>query len=184
MKKAMSEHVAKCPGGRRDHAIVAWHEVPGTTPPQKRAVPSGTVCRYLAGSGVQEKVRYDEKYHWDYLRPIIPYPTGRFFGGALSQALRARLRSACPSGTVGVVSGLPILLVLGSRLGLRNVPIPSGPILPLTNSSIIMASVPKIFPQNCPFLPSLLLTLATSSELREPLPLGLQHLVHHASDLR
>jgi hypothetical protein len=25
--------------------------------------------------------------------PIIPYPTGRFFGGTLSQALRARLRS-------------------------------------------------------------------------------------------
>ena len=27
------------------------------------------------------------------LRPIIPYPRGRFFRGALSQALRARLRS-------------------------------------------------------------------------------------------
>src|SRR5580700_11631974 len=27
------------------------------------------------------------------LRPIIPYPTGRFFRGTLSQALRARLRS-------------------------------------------------------------------------------------------
>jgi hypothetical protein len=32
--------------------------------------------------------------------PIIPYPTGRFFFGvgALSQALRARLRSGCPCG--------------------------------------------------------------------------------------
>ncbi len=30
---------------------------------------------------------------------IIPYPTGRFFGGTLSQALRARLRSHRPSGT-------------------------------------------------------------------------------------
>ena len=35
----------------------------------------------------------DEKYVWDMLRPIIPYPTGRFFRGTLSQALRARLRS-------------------------------------------------------------------------------------------
>src|SRR5580698_10649673 len=37
----------------------------------------------------------DEKYLWDALRPIIPYPTGRFFRGTLSQALRAWLRSAC-----------------------------------------------------------------------------------------
>src|ERR1700737_2299519 len=35
----------------------------------------------------------DEKYLWDSLRPIIPYPTGRFFRGTLSQALRAGLRS-------------------------------------------------------------------------------------------
>src|ERR1700719_2613799 len=35
----------------------------------------------------------DEKYLWDALRPIIPSPTGRFFLGTLSQALRARLRS-------------------------------------------------------------------------------------------
>src|ERR1700738_131656 len=42
---------------------------------------------------------FDEKYLWHQLRPIIPYPTGRFFRGTLSQALRAWLRSACPSGT-------------------------------------------------------------------------------------
>ena len=30
---------------------------------------------------------------------ITPYPTGRLFGVALSQALRARLRSHRPSGT-------------------------------------------------------------------------------------
>ena len=30
---------------------------------------------------------------------ITPYPTGRLFGVALSQALRARLQSYCPSGT-------------------------------------------------------------------------------------
>jgi hypothetical protein len=33
------------------------------------------------------------------LRPIIPYPTGRILWGDSSQALRAWLRSACPSGT-------------------------------------------------------------------------------------
>jgi hypothetical protein len=33
-------------------------------------------------------------------RPIIPCPTGRFLRGTLSQALRARLRSVCPYGTV------------------------------------------------------------------------------------
>jgi len=32
------------------------------------------------------------------LRPIIPYPTGRFFRGTLSQALRA----SCPSGTKAI----------------------------------------------------------------------------------
>jgi hypothetical protein len=42
---------------------------------------------------------FDEKYLWDQRRPIIPYRTGRLFRRTLSQALRARLRSACPSGT-------------------------------------------------------------------------------------
>src|SRR5580692_12203313 len=41
----------------------------------------------------------DEKYLRNSLHPIIPYPTGRFFRGTLSQALRAWLPSACPSGT-------------------------------------------------------------------------------------
>jgi hypothetical protein len=41
---------------------------------------------------------FDEKYLWDELRPIIPYPTGRFFRGTLPLALCAWLRSACPSG--------------------------------------------------------------------------------------
>jgi hypothetical protein len=57
---------------------------------------------------------FDEKHLWDVwiamhdsapsvllisARTIIPYPTGRFSGWALSQALRARLQSHCPSGT-------------------------------------------------------------------------------------
>ena len=47
---------------------------------------------------------FHEKYLWDQLRPIIPSPTGRFFGGLLSQALRAWLRSCCPSGTKYILS--------------------------------------------------------------------------------
>jgi hypothetical protein len=41
------------------------------------------------------------------LRPIIPYPTGRFFGGTFSQALRAWLLSACPSGTKAIHPSKP-----------------------------------------------------------------------------
>jgi hypothetical protein len=44
----------------------------------------------------------DEKYLRNSLHPIIPYPTGRFFRGTLSQALRAWLPSACPSGTKAI----------------------------------------------------------------------------------
>jgi len=47
-------------------------------------------------------VHFDEKYLWDQLRLIIPYPTGRFFRGDLSQALRAWLRSCCLSGTKAI----------------------------------------------------------------------------------
>src|SRR5580704_125733 len=43
---------------------------------------------------------FDEKYFWYSRRPIIPYPTGRFFGGTSPQPLRARLRSHRPSGTI------------------------------------------------------------------------------------
>src|ERR1700720_1692609 len=43
---------------------------------------------------------------WPYMCPIIPYPTGRFFRGTLSQALRARGTScqgtSCQA-TIGVV---------------------------------------------------------------------------------
>ena len=53
------------------------------------------------------------------LRPIIPYPTGRFVRGTLSQALRAWLRSACPSGqNHSPIEGHPIKLALmGFNLG-------------------------------------------------------------------
>src|SRR6516165_6781122 len=43
---------------------------------------------------------FDEKYLWDWVRPIMPVPCGTVsFLGTLSQALRARLRSVCPYGT-------------------------------------------------------------------------------------
>ena len=144
---------------RRDGAIVAWHEVPGTGPPQT----SRPVGYGMIGAGVRTDSMIDKgriigldssklskppklclatgrwriqrwysqfrkrsieqqlEYHRtrtfqeEYLalrntapistrntsgigcarsyRPIIPYPTGRFIRGTLSQALRARLRS-------------------------------------------------------------------------------------------
>ena len=57
---------------------------------------------------------FDEKYLWNQLRPIIPYPTGRCFRGTLSQALRAWLRSCCPSGTKAIrpSTGLAFMLAL------------------------------------------------------------------------
>ena len=89
---------------RRDGAIVAWHEVPGTAPPKEpsRRVRSDWVGVAPIRSGVTKfrkeeylaflnkyDAHFDEKHLWDELRPIIPYPTGRFFRGTLSQALRA-----------------------------------------------------------------------------------------------
>jgi hypothetical protein len=40
---------------------------------------------------------------------ITPYPTGRLFGSALSQALRAWLRSSCPSGTKYILPTEPLI---------------------------------------------------------------------------
>jgi len=149
---------------RRDGAIVAWHEVPGTAPPQKsRPLGYGVIGGGVRtdsmigvtkfpnafGSGILIfENAFGRNYAWqqgygafsvgirrfrkrsieqqlehhrtrtfqeEYLalrntapistrntsgigcarsyRPIIPYPTGRFIRGTLSQALRARLRS-------------------------------------------------------------------------------------------
>jgi hypothetical protein len=92
---------------RRDNAIVAWHEVPGTAPPQKsRPVGYGNSrgCAHrfedwreeISNAVSLSRIEMILKCMWDQLRPIIPYPTGRFFRGTLSQALRAWLRSAVP----------------------------------------------------------------------------------------
>ena len=69
---------ACCEMSRRDGAIVAWHEVPGTAPPPQE-------CRPVGYGLIRAGVRTDSM--------IMPYPTGRFFRGTFSQALRARLRS-------------------------------------------------------------------------------------------
>jgi hypothetical protein len=76
----------------RDDAIVARHEVPGTAPtPKSRPVGYGMI---RAGVGTDWTWRAShEKFLWNRLRPIIPYPTGRYFRGKHSQALRAWLRS-------------------------------------------------------------------------------------------
>jgi len=94
----------------------------GIAQQNKLATAMAIQCRYLAGTlhyceqqlehhrtqTFQEEylaflkkhdAHFDEKNLWDQPRPIIPYPPGRFFWGTLSQALRAWLRSACPSGT-------------------------------------------------------------------------------------
>src|ERR1700676_890468 len=49
---------------------------------------------------------FDEKYLWDQLRPIIPYPTGRFFRRTLSQALRASAVWTFARPSNGVRSGI------------------------------------------------------------------------------
>jgi hypothetical protein len=111
---------ACCEMSRRDDVIVAWHEVPGTTPPQKsRPVGYGVIragMRADSGNGhyieqqlehhrtrtFQEEYLASAKKHGAHFRREIPLglaapdhtvPTGRFFRGTLSQALRARLRS-------------------------------------------------------------------------------------------
>jgi hypothetical protein len=94
--------------------IVAWHEVPGTAPPQKsRPVGYGLIVQVCAPiRRLERKISnavslsriemIPKMYLWDRLRPIIPYPAGRFFRWTLSQALRAWLPSACPFGTKAI----------------------------------------------------------------------------------
>src|SRR5580704_3761517 len=111
---------------RRDGAIVAWHEVPGTAPPhESRPVGYGVIragLRADSGNGhyIEQQLEhhrtptfreeylaslrntalhFDEKYIQyicDSLRPIIPYPTGRFFRGTLFPG------TSCQA-TIGVV---------------------------------------------------------------------------------
>jgi hypothetical protein len=100
---------ACCQMSRRDGAIVAWHEVPGTAPPQKSRPVGYGVIRAGVGTdsmiGVTKfRVRKPAKFmlydFWptrqflsiSYARSYRTLRDGSF-EGALSQALRARLRS-------------------------------------------------------------------------------------------
>ena len=102
---------------RRDSMIVARHEVPGKRPskePSRRVrydraqlipqvfsskcVDSFRIISILLSDTAFEISSLQSSNRCAHAR-IIPYPTGRLFWGALSQALRAWLRSCCPSGT-------------------------------------------------------------------------------------
>jgi hypothetical protein len=109
--------LSDCEMSRRDGAIVAWHEVPGTAPPQESrpvgygVIRAGVRADSRKGHYIEQQLEhhrtrafqeeylasvkrhgphFDEKYLWDSLRPIIPYPTGRFsrdaFPGTSCQA--------------------------------------------------------------------------------------------------
>src|ERR1700730_11187885 len=43
----------------------------------------------------QETVRYDEKYSGNMLTPIMPYPTGRYFPGALPRHFEPSYDRSC-----------------------------------------------------------------------------------------
>jgi hypothetical protein len=105
---------------RRDGAIVAWHEVPGTARPKepsRRVRSEGDFILAVDGTdsprrATDSMIGVDEisntisssnsnitGHQLFKLCPVIPYPTGRFSRWTPSQALRARLLSCCPSGT-------------------------------------------------------------------------------------
>ena len=64
-----------------------------------RAIPERLSLRVRCDGILQVSgtFHYEEKYLAD-LRPIIPYPTGRLFGEALTQALRASYDRVVPPG--------------------------------------------------------------------------------------
>jgi hypothetical protein len=81
---------------RRDGAIVAWHEVPGTAPPQKsRPVGYGLIRAAMRAKfdDWSDEISFRVRRTFRREIPLELAPTGRFFRGTLSQALRARLRS-------------------------------------------------------------------------------------------
>ena len=74
---------------------------------------SGIASRTVFSLPKKHGARFDEKYLWDQLRPIIPCPTGRFFRGTLFQHFVPGYDHACPSGTKAI---RPNSLSLTSRL--------------------------------------------------------------------
>src|ERR1700735_5656278 len=96
---------------RREGPIVAWHEVPGTAPPQKnRPVGHGMIGRRPNPRGLSSKGRavffkagrsLQSSNRYAYRRESDRTLRDGSFEVALSRALRARLRSERPSGTGG-----------------------------------------------------------------------------------
>src|ERR1700730_17128842 len=111
---------------RRDGAIVAWHEVPGTASPQESrpvgygVIRAGVRADSRKGHYIEQQLEhhrtrafqeeylasvkrhgphFDEKYLWDSLRPIIPYPTGRFSRGRFPRHFVPGYDRCCPYGT-------------------------------------------------------------------------------------
>ena len=79
--------------------MVTWHEVPGSVQNEIRPVRDGLTgvpIRYFARARCDGKPNRVEPQ-------IIPFPTGRIHGLAVFQALRARLPSCRPSGTIGAL---------------------------------------------------------------------------------
>ena len=117
---------------RRDDAIVAWHEVPKRRHPKtfsRRVGCDSCRCAHRFDdrneeiSNLSKRVLSLPKETGRTLRRETPsgiscpdhtVPTGRFLRGVLSQALRARLRSGCPSGTGCVVLSHVLLVRLVS----------------------------------------------------------------------
>jgi hypothetical protein len=79
---------------RRDDAILAWHEVPGNRHPEPSRRVRSDSCRCTGCTYRIELWPYMGGIAKDYLRPIIPYPTGRFF-------LRTSPGTSCQA-TIGV----------------------------------------------------------------------------------
>ena len=77
-----------------DTPIVAWHEVPGKASSKEPFRRYGMIGRktFSIDSCIRAYTPYTRKNH------TVPYGTD-LLGWHLSQALRARLRSHCPSGT-------------------------------------------------------------------------------------
>ena len=86
---------------RRTTPIVAWHEMPDDVRAAVRCdgiVSSNTWISSVLTSETWSLQFFNHRIEVRTPARIRPYPTGRLLGVAMSQALRARLRSHCPSG--------------------------------------------------------------------------------------
>jgi hypothetical protein len=75
----MQRHLAKasCQMSRRDDAIVAWHEVPGTEQPERsRPVGYGLIRAGVRRSDDWGDENFEEKHLWDLAAPDHTVPSG------------------------------------------------------------------------------------------------------------